>query len=69
MPPTDAAVLSRALRGRFVSVELLDREPHPELAPGQRPAVSELAEAAAVLGCFPDGAYCSDGVRVSLLTL
>lgn len=63
--------LSRALQGRFVLAEVADSCPEPplELVLGQRPAVSDLVDAVAVLGAFPDGSYLSGEIRVSLLTL
>jgi hypothetical protein len=64
--------LSRALRGRFVRVEIDGGDfpdPHPELVLAQRPSVPELVEAAAVLGAFPDGSYLAGEIRVSLMTL
>ena len=64
--------LSRALRGRFVLAEVMTDEapdPHPALVRTQRPTASDLVQATAVIGFFPDGSYCSGDIRVSLLTL
>lgn len=38
-------------------IPFADPDPHPELIRAQRPTVSQLMEAAAVLGAFPASSY------------
>ncbi len=44
-------------------------DPHPHLVLPQRPTPSQLAEAVAVVGAFPDGSYLAGELRISVLTV